>query len=448
MAQDAQAPAGGADLSRPDPRAAGGAGTRDKLLAARDLATGRGGVAGESDLPDVVQGSSPLLAAANQLLNLIPQLRAATQQLDPDALREYLVAQMQLFEQRARNAGVRAETIIGARYCLCTVLDETAAQTPWGGSGAWSRHSLLVTFHNETWGGEKFFQLLSKLAQNPQQHLELLELMNVCLALGFEGRYRVVDNGRSQLETLRQRLAQIIRTARGELDPPLSPHWRGELGDARRRLTLLPPWVAALIAILLGLGAYYLFQRSISATSDALFSDINGLRAPKVATPVRAATPVPVDPRLRRFLEPEIRERLVDVRDDPASSTVTLFGDGLFDSSSSTIREQYRPVIGRVATALNEVRGAVVVRGYTDNVPIRTARFPSNYHLSKERAESVKAMLDERLAVRGRVTAEGLADANPVAPNDSPANRARNRRVEILLVLPPPERDQQLNAPR
>jgi type VI secretion system protein ImpK len=51
----------------------------------------------------------------------------------------------------------------------------------------WSRHSLLVTFHNETWGGEKFFQLLAKLAQNPQQHAHLLELMYYCLALGFEG---------------------------------------------------------------------------------------------------------------------------------------------------------------------------------------------------------------------------------------------------------------------
>ena len=74
----------------------------------------------------------------------------------------------------------------------------------------WSRHSLLVTFHNETWGGEKFFQLLAKLAQNPQQHAHLLELMYYCLALGFEGRFRIVDNGRTQLETLKQRLLTIL----------------------------------------------------------------------------------------------------------------------------------------------------------------------------------------------------------------------------------------------
>jgi type VI secretion system protein ImpK len=62
-------------------------------------------------------------------------------------------------------------------------------------------------------GGEKFFQLLAKLAQNPQQHGWLLELMYYCLALGFEGRFRIVDNGRTQLETLKQRLVQIIRRA-------------------------------------------------------------------------------------------------------------------------------------------------------------------------------------------------------------------------------------------
>ncbi|HEY5307207.1 MAG TPA: type IVB secretion system protein IcmH/DotU, partial [Casimicrobiaceae bacterium] len=179
------------------------------------------------ELPEVVSGTNPLVEAANPLLNLIPQLRATVQHPDPAKIRDFLVDQIQAFELRARAAGIPSEQIIGARYCLCTALDETAAQTPWGGSGVWSRHSLLVTFHNETWGGEKFFQLLAKLAQNPQQHAQLLELMYYCLALGLEGRFRIVDNGRTQLETLKQRLALIIRQQRGEYERPLSLHWKG-----------------------------------------------------------------------------------------------------------------------------------------------------------------------------------------------------------------------------
>ncbi|MDK7178427.1 type IVB secretion system protein IcmH/DotU, partial [Micrococcus luteus] len=107
-------------------------------------------------------------------------------------------------------------TILGARYCLCTALDEACALTPWGGHGQWSGKSLLVTFHNETWGGEKFFQLLAKLSQNPSTHIDLLELLYFCLMLGFEGRYRVMDNGRTQLETLKQRLLLTLKNVRGQ----------------------------------------------------------------------------------------------------------------------------------------------------------------------------------------------------------------------------------------
>src|ERR1035437_8333557 len=146
------------------------------------------------DLPEVLSGSNPLALADNPLLNLIPQIRVMVQHPDPAQLRNYLVEQVQLFERRAREAHVAPEIVVGARYALCTVLDETAAKTPWGGGGAWSRHSLLVTFHNETWGGEKFFQVLARLVQDPKKHIDLIEMMSVCIALGFEGRFGVVDN--------------------------------------------------------------------------------------------------------------------------------------------------------------------------------------------------------------------------------------------------------------
>jgi type VI secretion system protein ImpK len=198
--------------------------THDPLLAGNNQALPQFGftLKAASDLPDIYSGSNPLVAAANHLLNLIPQIRTLTQNTNPSGLRDYLVTQVQRFEQLVRNSGATPETAIGARYCLCTALDEAAALTPWGGSGVWGKHSLLVTFHNETWGGEKFFQLLAKIAQNPQQHKDLLELMYFCISLGFEGRYRVVDNGRSQLDALRQRLVEIIKTVRGEHQRALS----------------------------------------------------------------------------------------------------------------------------------------------------------------------------------------------------------------------------------
>ncbi len=402
-----------------------------------------GGVLPEA--PEILSGTNPLVAAANPLLNLIPQLRATVQHPDPAQVREYLVQEVQAFEARARALGIPAETIIGARYCLCTALDETAAQTPWGGSGVWSRHSLLVTFHNETWGGEKFFQLLAKLAQNPQQHANLLELMYYCLALGFEGRFRIVDNGRTQLETLKQRLVQILRQNRGDYERPLALHWEPAPAPAKRSWEHLPLWVAASLAALIGLLAYLWFLFSLSDLSGNLFAAINGIRAPRITV----TRPPAAVPRFAKFLEPEIREGLVTVSDLTDRSVVVLRGDGLFDRGSTKVKDRYVTVINRIADALNEVGGAVLVTGHTDSTPIRTAQFPSNWVLSEKRAEEVKTMLEQRLATPNRVRAEGRAETEPVAPNDSAENMARNRRVVITLLLPPPDRDAQLlTAPR
>ncbi len=395
-----------------------------------------------ADLPEVISGSNPLVRASNHLLNLIPQLRATSDFPEPVALRGYLIEQVDLFEQRARESGVTEESIIGARYCLCTVLDETAAQTPWGGSGIWPRYSLLVKFHNETWGGEKFFMLLSRLAQNPQQHHDLLELMYYCIALGFEGRYRIMDNGRTQLETVKRRLADILQKNEGEYSKPLSLRWRGVEGEIKRILTMMPIWVATAAIALIGLIVFFWLSYALSNLTDPLFSKISSIRMPRITVEAKQ----PVTPRLARFLEPEIREGLVSVRDEADRSIIILRGDGMFNPGSNTVLPRYLPVLNRVAAALNEVGGSVLVSGYTDNQPIRTPRFPSNWHLSEARSQAVRQLIEPRLTQSGRIRAEGRADAEPVAPNDTPANRAKNRRVEITLLLPPSERDLKLGS--
>jgi type VI secretion system protein ImpK len=87
----------------------------------------------------------------------------------------------------------------------------------------------------------------------------------------------------------------------------------------------------------------------------------------------------------------------------------------------------------RIGTALNQVPGSVLIAGHTDNQPIRSLRFPSNWHLSKDRAASVKAVLAASLKP-DRLTAEGRADTEPVADNSAEDGRAKNRRVEITLL--------------
>ncbi|WP_439654604.1 type IVB secretion system protein IcmH/DotU, partial [Type-D symbiont of Plautia stali] len=132
------------------------------------------------ELEGTTAHENPLVAIANPLINSIAQLRHSVSHDNPAGLRQQLIDLVRRFEVACQQAQLPYETIVGARYCLCTSLDEAAALTPWGSRDVWPRSGLLVTFHNETWGGEKFFQLLARLSQHPQQNILLLELMNAC----------------------------------------------------------------------------------------------------------------------------------------------------------------------------------------------------------------------------------------------------------------------------
>lgn len=378
--------------------------------------------------PAPSSGINPLVATANALLNLVPQLRATPQHPDPAGLRDSLGNQLRSFETRARSLGIAQEKIIAARYILCTFLDETAASTPWGGSGLWARNSLLVTFHNESWGGEKFFQLINKLAENPAQNRDLLELMYVCLSLGFEGRYRVIEGGRAQLDELRERLAQMIQNQAGAYEPALSPRWQGVASKSHPVLRLLPLWVFGAAAGVLLLGLFLFYSYRLNQASDPLFSQVVALRAQAAPAPPPIAL---AKPRLAHLLAAEIAGGLLEVRDEADRSVVILRGNNLFAPGSAQLTAQYQTLIPRISEALAKLPGNVVITGHTDNVPTRSLQFPSNWHLSRARADSVLALLAARLG--GRLSAEGRADAEPVVANDSAENRARNRRVEITL---------------
>src|SRR5215468_11849559 len=254
------------------------------------------GLRDQVEFASVTSGLNPLVAAANPLLNIIPQLRSSMEHPNPGALRESLARGIREFEARARTVGIPTENIIAARYSLCTLIDENAANTPWGASGAWAQHGLLALFHGETEGGEKFFQVLGRLAENPQANLDVLELMYVCLQFGFEGRFRVLEGGSRQLEAIRERLLSIIRKQRGEYERDLSASWHGVGTGAQARLGWMPLWVVGAVTMLLLLGIYLGFKLSLSGASDTLAREIASLR---VAVPVvPKAAPVP---RLARF---------------------------------------------------------------------------------------------------------------------------------------------------
>ncbi len=380
-----------------------------------------------------IGGLNPLLAAANPLLSLAVQLRSTPALGDLERLRETLVRGLREFESNARSKGVRAETVVAARYCLCTFLDEVIATTPWGAAGAWANKSLLITFHNEAWGGEKFFALLKRVSEDAANNIDLLELMYMCLAFGFQGRYRVVDGGRSQLEELRDRLYVTIRAQRGEPESELSARWQSAKPTKVPLTNWVPLWVGAAVAVGVLLLVYLGLSWSLNRSSNPVYAVLQEI-PDKFAPAQPAAAPKPMG--LSVLLQPEIAAGWVSVTELADRGIVRLRGDTLFESGSASVNAQYQQVLARVAEALNSTPGTIVVAGHTDNRPILSLRFPSNWDLSKARADAVVALLSGGLANPARVRSEGRGDVEPLVNNDTQANRATNRRVDITVFNP------------
>jgi type VI secretion system protein ImpK len=432
----------GRTVVRPNPggrlgRGTDPAGPQPGWLANSPQQGAMSGATGQSDasFADVAglrSGSTnPLLSHATPLLALISQIRAVSAVADAAALKESLTVAVRRFEADAQTTGVPREQVLGARYLLCTFIDEAAASTPWGSGGSWASDPLLVRFHNETWGGEKAFQLLAKLAQQPTTQRDLLELFYVCLSLGFEGRYRVIEGGRSQLESVRERLYEMVRAHTPAHDGALSARMQPVATMRPGWVDATPAWVFCAVALALALGLYASYATVLNRESDAVYASLQRLRLPATPEPAPAIQTA-ARPRLATLLQPEVREGLVSVRDEANRSIVLIQGDGLFQPGSAEVDAQVVPLLGRIASALREHGSLVMVTGHTDSVPIRSVRFPSNWQLSQERARSVSQILGRTLGPQ-RVEFEGRGDAEPLAPNDSPTGRAKNRRVEITL---------------
>jgi type VI secretion system protein ImpK len=381
--------------------------------------------------------ANPLTAAAASLLALASKLRTAVSHPDSSELFRHLAEEIRRFESAAQQSGAAPEVVLAARYSLCTLLDEVVLNTPWGSQSVWVNQTLLNLFHKEGWGGEKFFQILERVMQQPANNLDLLELLYLCMALGLEGKYRVQAGGRSQLEKLQEHVAAAIRSQRGEIERELSPHWRG-VQDLRPALArYVPLWVVCAAGLAVALFTYFGFLMVLNQRSDpiqietaALGADLPQLvdRRGYVAPP-RALT-------LRDLLAAEASQGLLEVTQASDKETVIL-REGLFPSGSGEVDPARRPLLEAIAIALNRIPGAVSISGHTDDRPIgRSIRFPSNWHLSKRRAEAVRDILAEQVDV-ARLTAEARGETEPLVPNDTPANRALNRRVEIALFAQP-----------
>lgn len=138
---------------------------------------------------------------------------------------------------------------------------------------------------------------------------------------------------------------------------------------------------------------------------------------------------------LKEILSEEIDEGLVAVETEQTKIIIRIQEKGSFSSGSASLDPGFFEVMDRISAAIADAPGQIVVAGHTDNIPISTSRFRSNWELSSARAVTVlHAMLRNPAIDQQRVLVEGHADSNPLVPNDSSENRAKNRRVELVIL--------------
>jgi chemotaxis protein MotB len=145
--------------------------------------------------------------------------------------------------------------------------------------------------------------------------------------------------------------------------------------------------------------------------------------------------------KLQGMLAPLIQQKQVAMASEPLTLTISFNASALFPTGQATLMPPAATLLANVADKLKALPDpfTIVIQGYTDNQPIATAQFPSNWSLSAERAVSVVALFGTRGIDGTRLSAQGFGEFAPFASNATDAGRAQNRRVVVVIHAPDPD---------
>lgn len=400
-------------------------------------------------------GVNALVDAGAELFDLVVYLKAQTTPLDVVVVREKIVTLVREFERRAQKTRAEQAVVAVARYAICATIDDQILSSPWGMDSGWQQRTLVSLLGDEVIGGDRFFELLEQAEGDPDKYGHLIEFMYICLSLGFQGRYRR-ERRRADEDLDRRRTSAFgaIEQSRGGFRDRLSLSWTGVDTIRKPLRDLAPTWLVAAAAVFLTAGLFVAAQvmtggdaaRAIATADEMPPLTIEGRRAPIEIVRVTEAAPYQVVETkldeievLKPFLIDEINEGLVELFEQAGEARIRLLGAGMFAPAKAQVLRRYVDVVDRVAVALDEVDGEVVIEGHTDSDPINTVRFPSNTHLSRARAEAVEALLAQKMRNPQRLRVVPFGDETPLVENTTRENKALNRRVEIVLISGDPD---------
>lgn len=219
-------------------------------------------------------GVNPLIAAAAPLFFLVEKIQNLTTTPNLTQLRTDLLHEVKAFETQAQQHGYRSKMLIAARYVLCTWVDELISRTTWGRDLTWQLQTLVEQPTADIKENRSFFLVLNHCLQDPSTYVDLLELLYLCLSLGFEGEYRYLERGYILLAELRDNLYHTIQRHRGEASKQLEIH-TPQVPITEKilpRLIARVSFIAALavISVMTYLLSNYHLNHSLQATTTLL----------------------------------------------------------------------------------------------------------------------------------------------------------------------------------
>ena len=169
-------------------------------------------------------GINPLVDAAGYLFSTIGKLKQIKSHRNLNKLQKDLVAEINTFQESAKAHGYSSEYILVSRHALCATIDDIIANTHWGSQGHWQGYSVLSVFNQEASPQQdRFFLILERIIKDPALYIDVMELMYICLSLGYKGTYRSTEFSNNQLEKITHSLYKHIRAHHGDFSKTLSP---------------------------------------------------------------------------------------------------------------------------------------------------------------------------------------------------------------------------------
>lgn len=149
----------------------------------------------------MITNTNVLINTSNKLITILFLLKTRAASISPELMQNSIIKEIVDFEKTSTEAGLEEKTILAARYCLCTAIDEAVLNSPWGKDSIWLENSLLNAIHKDSWGGERFYIILENCLKDTENkdNVALIKLIYLLLSADYKGKYYDANNSREQL---------------------------------------------------------------------------------------------------------------------------------------------------------------------------------------------------------------------------------------------------------